>query len=49
LSENERTDFRIWHIASFRGGAEFGRYRGHIGHGRTCYKRDQVANGLKQK
>jgi hypothetical protein len=27
-----------WHIASFRGGAEFGRYRG------TCYRRDQVAN-----
>ena len=23
-----RADLRLWHIASFRGAAEFGRYRG---------------------
>jgi hypothetical protein len=31
---------RFWPIASFRGGAEFGRYRGIADMARTCYRRD---------
>jgi hypothetical protein len=42
-------NFAFWHIASFRGGAEFWSLPGHSGHGRTCYRRDQVANDPNQK